>query len=244
MSRTTPARRPAAPASGRTRSARKIDDAVRDIVPSDEPSVVLSRLARASNPSFSDACAVELSEGTSPPFQVCFPMPGDGDCPAGPWSVPGCAGTPPGAMKTITTTFRAGSGHGYPSFAGIVTHSWSDREPTGDDAIIARLLVDYALALVQHERLAQAAARAESRAAQLAIDMITSRIEGEATGILMAQRQLSRAEAVSLLRRASQAHQRELHEIAAGVVRAGDLDCLRRRTADAGRAAAEKLNGI
>jgi ANTAR domain len=187
---------------------------------------VLSSLARCSNPSFSDACALELSEGTATPFRVCFPMTGEDELLARARPGQATASAPPAAMKTITTAFQGGSGHGYPSFAGIVVHSWAEGDPTEDDAIIARLLVDRALAIVQHERLAQEAARADSRAAKLAIDLITSRIEGEATGILMAQHQITQAEAASLLRQASQTRQREPHEIAAGVVRARDLDSL------------------
>jgi ANTAR domain len=226
MTRTTSRHRAATPARGRTRSVREIEDAIGDIVPSGEPAVVLSSLARSSNPSFSDACALELSERTEASFRVCFPMPGEDELRASARSVQATASAPPAAMNSIITTFQAGSGHGYPSFAGIVVHSWAERDPSEDDAIIARLLVDRALAIVQHERLAQAAARAESRAAKLAIDLITSRIEGEATGILMAKHQITRAKAASLLRQASQTRQRDSHEIAAGVVRAGDLDSL------------------
>jgi hypothetical protein len=221
MNRTTSARRAISSGHSRARSVRDIEDAIAKIVPSDEPAVVLSSLARSSNPSFSDACAIELNEGTTAPFRVCFPATGEFLAAR---SVPAAAGAPPVVMNSIITTFRAGSGHGYPSFAGIVVHSWAEREPTEDDPIIARLLVDRALAIVQYERLAQAAARADSRAAKLAIDLITSRIEGEATGILMAKHQVTQARAASLLRRVSQARQRQLHEIAAGVVRAGDLD--------------------
>ena len=82
---------------------------------------------------------------------------------------------------------------------------------------------------MQNERLAQAAARADSRAAKLAIGLITSRIEGEATGILMAKHQVTQTQAASLLRQASQERQRELHEVAAGIVRSGDLDSLLQR---------------
>jgi hypothetical protein len=217
-------RRTATPARDRTRSLREIEDAIGNIVLSDEPAVVLSSLARSSNPSFSDACALELSEGTAAPFRVCFPMTGEDELLVGGCSARAAASAPPVATKSIITTFQAGSGHGYPSFAGIVVHSWAKRDPTEDDAIMARLLVDRALAIVQHERLAQATARADSRAAKLAIDLITSRIEGEATGILMAKRQITRAKAASLLRQASRTRQQDLHQIAVGVVRAGDLD--------------------
>jgi hypothetical protein len=76
-------------------------------------------------------------------------------------------------MRSIITAFQAGSSHGYPSFAGLVVHSWAGRDPTEGDAIMARLLVDRGLGLVEHERLAHAAARAERRAAKLALDVIT-----------------------------------------------------------------------
>jgi hypothetical protein len=226
MSRTTSRHRAATPARGPTRSVRAIEDAIGNMVPSDEPAVVLSSLARSSNPSFSDVCALELSEGTATPFRVCFPMAGEDELLDSARSVQAIASAPPAAMNSVITTFQAGSGHGYPSFAGIVVHSWAERDPSEDDAIIARLLVDRALAIVQHERLAEAAACADSRAAKLAIDLITSRIEGEATGILMAKHRITRAKAASLLRQASQTRQRDPHEIAAGVVRAGDLDLL------------------
>ena len=110
-------------------------------------------------------------------------------------------------------------------------HYWAERDPTKDDAILARLLVDRALAIVQHERLAQAAACAGSRAAGLAIDLITSRIEGETSGILMARHHITRAQAARLLPQASHRRQRKLHEVAARVVRGGDLDSLVQRAA-------------
>ena len=227
MTRSARSRQPnVSPARARPHPAREIQDAIHGIVSSDEPCVVLSSLARFSNPSFSDACAIELSEGTEAHFQVSFPMPGEAAVPAGSRFVPAGASARPAARKTIVTPFKAVSGHGYPSFAGMVVHAWTDRDPTEDDAIIARLLVDLALAILHRERLAQSAARADSRAAKLAIDLITSRIEGEATGILMANHQINRGEAVGMLRRMSQTSQRQLHEVAADVVQAADLQRL------------------
>jgi hypothetical protein len=205
--------RPACPVGGRARSVGDIEDVIGGIVSSDEPPVVLSSLARACNPSFSDACAVELSEGVDRLFQVSFPMPDD--------AAPTCAAQ--ASAKTVTTAFHAASGFGYPAFAGVLVHSWIGRDPIADDAIIARLLVDRALAIVQHERLAQSAARADDRAAKLAIDLITSRLEGEAIGILMARHQASEEEAVGLLRQLSWTSQRQVREAAADVVHTADL---------------------
>jgi GAF domain-containing protein len=150
------------------RSVRDIEGVLGDLLASDEPAVVLSSLARASNPAFSDSCAVELSEGTDVLFQVSFPLPDDPVIPAA-----GNRGKP---WKSITTPFQAPSGYGFPSFAGVVIHSWTGHHPTDDDAIIARLLVDQALAVLQRERMVQALARADDRAAKLAIELITRQV--------------------------------------------------------------------
>jgi hypothetical protein len=222
----------ARPSWSRRRSVREIENAIRGLVRSDEPAVVLSSLARNSNPCFSDACAVELSDGTGGLFQVSFPMPGDTAFPADAGSGRAGASAVPVAGTTVTTAFTAPSGYGYPSFAGLVAHTWTGREPGEDDAIIARLLVDHALAIIWQERLAASAARADDRAAKLAIDLITSRAEGEATGILMAEHQATRQEAARLLRRMSQASQRELHAVAISVVHAADAR--RQRQGNAG----------
>jgi hypothetical protein len=148
------------------RSVRDIEGVTGGIVRSDEPAVVLSSLARASNPAFSDACAIELSEGTAALFAISFPLPGEAAAPA--------AGDPGEAGRCVRTPFQAASEHGFASFAGVVTHSWVKRDATQDDAIIARLLVDHALVILQRERMTQALARADDRAAKLAIELITS----------------------------------------------------------------------
>jgi len=150
------------------RSVRDIEGVMSGVVCSDEPAVVLSSLARASNPAFSDACALELSEGTDALFRVSFPLADeDAVSPAA-----RNAGKP---WKSVTTPFQARSEHGFGSFAGVVTHSWARGDPTEDDAIIARLLVDQALAVLRRERMARALARADDRAAKLAIELITGR---------------------------------------------------------------------
>ncbi len=133
------------------------------------------------------------------------------------------AGAPAVTGKAVSTSFRAASALGYPSFAGVVVHSWVERDPTEDDAIIARLLVDRAVALVHAERLAQSAAQADERAAKLAIELITSLVEGEAIGILTTKHKAAREEALWLLRQASHASHRKLYEVATDVVRTGDL---------------------
>ncbi|HTV99429.1 MAG TPA: ANTAR domain-containing protein [Streptosporangiaceae bacterium] len=210
-------------------SVRDIEDVLRGLARSAEPAVVLSSLARRSRLAFSDACAIVLSEGTDALFQVSFPSPGaEGD--ADEAVLPEAAGPVRAAYraaalagKTVTTAFEQASGHGYASFAGVAVHTWIGREPAPADTIVARLLVDYALGIVQQERLTRAAAWAEDRAAKLAVELITSRAEGEAIGLLMARHRVTREEAASMLRRSSGTTGRPLHEVAADVVRTRDV---------------------
>lgn len=227
---TAPGQHPASSPPARPRSVRDVEGVISGLVRSAEPAVVLSSLARHSQQAFSDACAIELSEGTDALFQVSFPIPDEAVHPEATRPVP-AASVAPLAGKTVTTAFRSASGHGYASFAGVAVHTWVGRKPTADDAVIARLLVDYALGIVQQERLTRAAAWAEDRAAKLAVELITSRTEGEATGLLMARHRVTREEAASMLRRSSGTTGRPLHEVAADVVRSRDLPAAPRGTA-------------
>jgi hypothetical protein len=196
---------------------------MRDLRRSAEPAVVLSSLARTCVPSFSDGCAVELSEGLDPVFRVSYPLPGDDPAPEG--NASGGNRSPAGPItdKVVTTSFQMPSAFGRPSFAGHVIHSWKLRIPAASGALIARLLVDEALAVVRYERLAEAAAEAETRSAQLALEAMTGRAIGEATGIVMATRHLAKTAAADLLKAASRQSGRTLHEVALEVVHAGAL---------------------
>jgi hypothetical protein len=113
------------------------------------------------------------------------------------------------------------SAFGQPSFAGYLIHTWTLRVPAAGDAMIARLLVDHALAVVEYERLAENSAAAESRSAQLALDAMTSRVIGEATGIIMAALRVSEAAAVSQLKTAGRRSGRTMHDVAREIVRTG-----------------------
>jgi ANTAR domain len=207
---------------GSQRRMQDVQQAVRGLAVSADPAVVLSSLARGCVPAFSDSCSVELSEGVEPLFRVGFPLSGEESVAAEPEPVTARA-TARNHGHAVSTSFKAASALGFPSYAGVFLHFWNSREPTQEDAIIARLLVDHVIAVVHSERLAQGKAQAEERAAKLALDLISSRTEGEAIGILTAKRHVGREEALRLLRRASRASERTLFEVAADVIQTGDL---------------------
>ena len=128
---------------------------------SDDPVVTFAGLPRACVPEFADGCQVELSDGAEPLFRVTHPVSSaDG---------PGrTAAHPVGPDQMLLTPFRAVSRTGYPSYAGVVTHWWTGRAPAESDAVLADLMAKHLIALVDHERLMAAVARAEDRAASRA----------------------------------------------------------------------------
>jgi hypothetical protein len=187
---------------------------------SDDPVVTFAGLPRACVPEFADGCQVELSDGAESPFRVRHPAG-----PVGPHDGPGPAvGRPVGSDTTLLTPFRVVSRTGYPSYAGVVTLWWISRAPSDGDAVIADLMVKHLIALVDRERLMAGMARAEDRAARLALEAITGRTINLAMGIVMHQSGLCQEDAEELLRHSARMTGRSLPQVAASVVHTGSLD--------------------
>jgi hypothetical protein len=182
---------------------------------SDDPVVTFAGLARACVPTFADGCQVELSDGTEPPFRITHPADAADNLPT--------KAAPVGSYQALLTPFRVVSRTGYPSYAGLVTHWWNDRTPSHSDAEIADLMVKHLIALVDRERLTAAVARAEDRAASLALDAVCGRTIDVATGIVMHQNRLGAEDAEKLLRRSARLTGRDVAQVAASVVRSGGL---------------------
>jgi hypothetical protein len=180
---------------------------------SDDPIVAFGRLPQACVPDFADGCQVELADGTGPLFRAVRPVsPGEDPDSATARS-----------EHVLVTPFRAVSVSGDPSYAGVVTHWWIARAPTESDAVIADLMVTHLTALVEQERLMAAVARAEDRAATLALGSISGRTIGLAVGIVMHQNGLQADDAEHMLRQLAGRTATDLHQVAAGVVRSGSL---------------------
>ena len=203
-----------------TRSCAALISSLDGLCGSDDPVVTFGRLPGACVPGFADGCQVELSDGAQPPFRAAnVPTPA-----AAPEPVTGLRVEP---EQLIATPFRVVSIVGYPSYAGVVTHWWTGRRPAESDAVIAELMVRHLVALVDHERVMAALARAEDRAASLALESISGRTISLATGIVMHQNGLAADDADDLLRRSAAMTGMDLHRVAAGVVRSGSLEASR-----------------
>lgn len=197
-------------------SAARLVGALGRLRGSGDPAVTFARLARACVPEFADACQVELGDGSQPLFRLRHPAR-----PAG--GPDGAKAQPASPEQILLTPFQVPSRTGYPSYAGVVTHSWARRAPTETHAVIADLLVKHAIALVDRERLTAAVGRAEDRAAALALEAISGRAISLATGIVMYQHGLSPDDAEHVLRQAGTIIGANLPEVAATVVNSGSL---------------------
>jgi len=179
---------------------------------SDDPVVTFVGLPRVCVPEFADGCQVELSDGAEPLFRVTS---ADG--------LERTAARPVGPDQVLLTPFQVASRTGYPSYAGVVTQWWSGRTPSESDAVIADLMVKHLIALVDHERLMAAVARAENQGASLALEAISGRTINLATGIVMHQNGLAPDDAEDLLRQSARTAEIDLAQMAASVVRSGTL---------------------
>ena len=179
---------------------------------SDDPVVTFAGLPRVCVPEFADGCQVELSDGAEPLFRVTS---ADG--------LEGTAARPVGPDQVLLTPFQVASRTGYPSYAGVVTQWWSGRTPSESDAVIADLMVKHLIALVDHERLMAAVARAENQGASLALEAISGRTINLAIGIVMHQNGLAPDDAEDLLRQSARTAEIDLAQMAASVVRSGTL---------------------
>lgn len=85
------------------------------------------------------------------------------------------------------------------------------------------LMVKHLIALVDHERVMAAVARAENQAASLALEAISGRTINLAIGIIMHQNGLRPDDAEELLRQSARTAGRDLAQVVASVVRSGAL---------------------
>lgn len=205
----------------RTGTASRVPLAEHELRRSTEPFVVLSSLARASVPSFSDICALELSEGLEPVVRASYPA--DTDSLAAWPPGPGDPLLGAGDGRVVAASFELPAAFGHASCAGVVVFAWTTGAPDGCRKVLTRMLIDSALAVIRHERLAEAVSDAELRSARLAGDVLTSKSIGEAIGLVRATHQVGASSALGLLKAASRSRDRDLYEVALEVVHAGAL---------------------
>jgi hypothetical protein len=206
-------------------------EAMHYLVASTEPAVVFSSLAKLCVPAFSDTCTVEIVEADRADYRIGYPPVGSTPR-SQPVGLANMAITDPADGHAISNQIEAPPIAGYSHYTGVITHTWREERADHTNAVIARLLLDCAVAAVHRERLAERAQHAEDKAANLEIALASNREIGMAMGILMSSRRVSEQVAFDLLRLASSHSHRKLRDLAAEVVQTGQLETATRRRAN------------
>jgi hypothetical protein len=194
--------------------------AVRHLVASTEPAVVLTSLAAVCASAIADECwATILEVGATEPITIAMP-PGADEYPT-----PATRTVPLAGADQLTLRFSESGWEHYPEFSGTMTWRWHDRDrPTRSDKVIAQLLLDRAIELVRAQRLEAALAAERNMSANLQVALASNREIGQAIGILMSTYKLTSQQGFDLLRLASQHTHRKLRDVALEVCETGMLE--------------------
>jgi hypothetical protein len=124
--------------------------------------------------------------------------------------------------ESVVADFNAPASGDYAGYHGLVSLRFGRRDESGP--LITQLLVERAMAVVERERLAEAAASRKSTAEHLLGALASNREIGVAVGILMVNHQLTDDQAFDLLSRVSQRTNRKVRTIALEVAQAGAIE--------------------
>jgi DNA-binding TFAR19-related protein (PDSD5 family) len=124
--------------------------------------------------------------------------------------------------ESVVTDFNAPASGDYAGYHGLVSLRFGLQDESGP--LITQLLVERALAVVERERLVEAAASRSATAQHLERALTSNREIGVAVGILMVNHQLTDDQAFDLLSRVSQQTNRKVRTIALEVAQAGALE--------------------
>lgn len=146
--------------AGRVTDPGDVVAALRWLMPSSIPAVVLASLATLSVPALSDICRIEVTEDGQQSYVIQRPLsPMATAQPA--MFAPAkhvVHSTPTGQLITssaVRTPFRGITLHGEIGYQGVVTHLWNGGyAPGAMDAALAQVGVERAVALVHEHRLA------------------------------------------------------------------------------------------
>ncbi len=171
-----------------------------------EPDVVFESLVQRCAPLVCEAATATVSRLDGRIHATTWPMSALSH-----WSQP----------ESVVTDFDAPASGDYAGYHGLVSFRFPREEESGP--FIAQLLVDRAMAIVERERLLEAAASRRAVADHLERALSSNREIGVAVGILMVSHNLTDEQAFDLLSRVSQQLNRKLRVIALEVARAGML---------------------
>lgn len=125
--------------------------------------------------------------------------------------------------NAVLTPILGRSTEGGPDYRGVLTLAFHTSSPSAHHGMLAQLVIERAVAVIERERLADVLAARQAQADNLRIALTTSRSISTAIGIIMANHKLTDKDAFDLLRRVSQHRHRKIHDLAVDVVDTGAL---------------------
>ncbi|HEX8082592.1 MAG TPA: ANTAR domain-containing protein [Jatrophihabitans sp.] len=193
------------------------------LVASAEPAVVFTSLARLCVPLICDAATVALKTADQQAYLTKWP-----------WSAAdpedsalvreAMAGRQVVSHDAVLTPILGMSTEGVLDYQGVLTLAFHTERPGPSHRVLAQLVVERAVTLIERERLAELATALQTKVDNLGVALTTNRQIGIAIGIIMANHKLTGDHAFDLLRRVSQHSHRKIHDIAVDVVDAGVLE--------------------
>ena len=193
------------------------------LVTSAEPAVVFTSLARLCVPVLCDAATITVTTADQLAYQAKWP-----------WNVANpedsglirqaMAGRQVVSSDAVLTPILGRSTEGVPDYRGVLALYFHTAPPTPVHSVLAQLVVERAVAMIERERLTDIVTAQQAQAGNLSIALSTNRQIATAIGILMAGHKLTSERAFDLLRRVSQHSHRKLHDIALDVIDTGALE--------------------
>lgn len=193
------------------------------LVASAEPAVVFTSLARLCVPVLCDAATITVTTADQLAYQAKWP-----------WNVASpedsalvreaMAGRQVLSHNAVLTPIRGKSTDGVLDYQGVLALNFHTSRPSPSHSVLAQLVVERAVAVIERERLAELVLARQAQADNLSIALATNRQIGIALGIIMAGHKLTSDHAFDLLRRVSQHSHRKLHHIALDVIDTGALE--------------------
>jgi len=193
------------------------------LVASAEPAVVFTSVTRLCVPLLCDAATATLMTADQQAYQTAWPW-NDVDPQDCALVAEAMAGRQVVSHNAVLTPIAGLSTEGLLDYQGVLALNFRTSSPGPSHGVLARLVVERAVAVIERERLIDIVTAQQVQADHLRIALTTNRRIGTAIGILMAGRKLTVDQAFDVLREASQHGHRKLHDIAGEVIDTGTIE--------------------
>ncbi len=204
-------------------SVAAVVQALDGLVVSAEPAVVFTSVTRLCVPLLCDVAVATITTADSQAYQVKWPWTEaaleDSDNVRA-----AMAGQQVLSHNAILTPIMGTSTEPQLAYRGVLTLVSHQGQPGQGRALLARLVVERAVAVIERERLANQLVTQLEHAEHLRTAIITNRQIGTALGILMATHKLTGGQAFDLLREVSQHSHRKIRELALDVIDTGAIE--------------------